>query len=783
LGIHRDALVQKDRLEESMMNLLIVASDVVYNKAMETFNIKEWRVAQPSLFSKKWNVHGNDVEDEIIKQHMNKFDAIYLEDNSKFEYLTLLQHAINTLHVKEYYLCDFESVDDVQDAVKNGYLVDEKHALSKKAEHVINMMFAHRFSNGIKTAIIEERIKKYKETFSNANSCEISTATKRWHKQIQNFYVILPTIASLHWIIKAERTIDAYEPKKLYKVYASYLKDGIEFSLPLSTTYTDDHIQERNDAVEYLRNPANEHKVSFYQTEERSIKPTYRPITLSFLQSKMFYLYHFGIEYTTILAKRLHHAGLITNPMTNSKQIPYQASAALIRYLNIKYGDDYVLQTQRDYKDADTDGCAIIPIYFEEAYDKDHVINTKEFESIPFDNVKMKNDALVLYSFIYMITEWIQLKDAIYNTSILQVEAGGNKKLEARSNFLSEVYDSEKGENVPQKCWRIINTSLLNALDTTEDTPLEGSFVTVLPKCSYEERLSPINIDFTTISAKRPPRYGVGRFNTQILGGKGIGTAESFHIIQSNLVNANLVSLANNMMHPQEIAKELVEWCEKYAPMLLDEKNIVEYWDRLNRIRFDNDEPERLIGEYSFLIDEIFDEASIKETALSVTDAQVKLAKAIIIQKNIKIDNIDVFLSDAANVKKILETYSKQDEQDEQNRLFKCPICRQGYVYEKEYVNTENGEISPYYSCEHPDCFRIFDGKIDDFFVGKKINFNKKERFEAIQNIASKQHLKNNGYMFFGFTGKNEKNYDAKVVISPYKNNNGKTSYGLQLKF
>lgn len=765
------------------MNLLIVASDAVYIKAIEVFDIKDWRVAKPSLFSKKWNVHGNEVEDEVIRQHLNKFDAVYIEDNTKFEYSTLLQHAINTLHVKEYFLCDFESIDEPQDAIKNGYFVDEKHALSKKAEHSINMMFAHRFSNGVKSAIIEERVQRYKENFKNASYAEINTVAKKWHKQLQNFYVILPTIASLYWIIKAERNIDAYEPKKLYKIYASYIKDGIEFSLPLNTTYTDDHLQERNDAIEYLRNTANIHEVSFYQNEEKSVKPTYKPITLSFLQSKMFYLYHFGIEYTTILAKRLHHAGLITNPMTNSKQIPHQSSIELIRYLNAKYGDDYVLQTQRDFKDADTEGCAIIPVFFEEAYDKDHVINTTEFTNIPFDNVKMKNDAHVLYSFIFMLTEWVQLKDAIYDTSILQVKVGNSKKLEARSNFLSEVYDPIKGENVPQKCWRIVNTSLLNALDATEDTPSEGSFITVLPKCSYEEQLFPTNVDFATISAKRPPRFGVGRFNTQILGGKGIGTAESFHIIQSNLVGANLVSLANNMMHPQEIAKELVEWCEKYAPMLLDEKNVIEYWDRLNGIRFNDDNAELLIGEYSFLIDEIFKEASIKEVAPKATEAQINLAKAIILQKNIKIDDINVFLSDPENVKKLLETYSKQDEQEEQNRLFKCPICRQGYVYEKEFVKIETEEILTYYSCEHPDCFKIFDSKIDDFFVNKKINFNREERFEAIQNIASKQHLKNNGYMFFGFTGKNEKTYDAKVVISPYKNNNGKTSYGLQLKF
>ncbi len=765
------------------MNLLIVASDVVYTKVIGAFDIKEWRVAKPSLFCKKWNVNGNEVEDEVIKQHLNKFDAVYIEDNTKFEYSTLLQHAINTLHVKEYFLCDFESIDEVQDAIKNGYFVDEKHALSKKAEHSINMMFAYRFSNGVKSAIIEERVQRYKENFKNASYAEINTVTKKWHKQLQNFYVILPTIASLHWIIKAERTIDAYEPKKLYKIYASYLKDGIEFSLPLNTTYTDEHLQERNDAIEYLRNTTNVHEVSFYQNEEKSVKPTYKPITLSFLQSKMFYLYHFGIEYTTILAKRLHHAGLITNPMTNSKQIPHQSSIALIRYLNAKYGDDYVLQTQRDFKDVDTEGCAIIPVFFEEAYDKDHVINTAEFANIPFDNVKMRNDAHMLYSFIFMLTEWVQLKDAIYDTSILQVKVGNSKKLEARSNFLSEVYDPTKGENVSQKCWRIVNTSLLNALDATEDTPSEGSFITVLPKCSYEEQLFPTNVDFVTISAKRPPRFGVGRFNTQILGGKGIGTAESFHIIQSNLVGANLVSLANNMMHPQEIAKELVEWCEKYAPMLLDEKNIIEYWDRLNGIRFNNDDAELLIGEYSFLIDEIFEEASIKEVAPKVTEAQINLAKAIILQKKIKIDDINLFLSDPENVKKLLETYSKQDEQDEQNRLFKCPICRQGYVYEKEFVKVETGEILTYYACEHPDCFRIFDSKIDDFFVSKKINFNREERSEAIRNIASKQHLKNNGYMFFGFTGKNEKTYDAKVVIYPYKGNNNKISYGLQLKF
>lgn len=768
------------------MDLLIVSSPELSQKAINALDQSSWRIIIPSLYSDIWLGSGSDTNVTTILQYLHRFNEIYIEEGIRLDSITLLQHAIEKLGIRKYTLCDFESIDDVKLSIENGYHVDENHANAKHAEYAINTMFINRLSKAIKSSVIEQRIQTHKRNFPRAGYDEINRMTKTWHKQLQNYFVLLPTLAGLYWIVKAERNILAHDPKNVHRIYVQYKKDGIEFTVTYGTAYTDEFVQERNDTVDYLRNPENRHVVHSYQSEVRDIKPTYRPVVLSFLQSKMFYLYHFSIEYTTKIARRLFHAGLITDPATSSHRIPAETSIALIRYLNYKYGDEYVLQHEREYKtDEEDQGTAILPIRFQEEYDPENVEHTVEFQKIRFDNSKMRDDAITMYAFIYAITEWTQMKDAIYDSSILQIRVGvGNKKLEAKANHLVDVYDSEKWNYVEQKCWKSVNTQLLNALNAGDGEGIDEGFPVVLPKCSYNEVLYPSGIDYSVTQPKRPPRYGVGRFNTQILGGRGIGTAESFHIIQNNMLSANLVSLANTMMHPQDIAMETIVWCEQFAPMFLDEKHIHEYWDRLSRIRFDGDSPEQLIGEYKFLIDEIFEKAGIKDQPAILTEGQIKLAKSIAIKRNIRIDNPEEFFSNHESVKEIIEVFGNEEQKDEE-KLFKCPICRQGYVYAKDYVDTKTEAISPYYACENNECFVMYDNKIEEFFLHKKKDFDHNERLTALKNIASKQHLKNNGYLFPDLIGSNNRPLrNAKVYIDTYfDSNKQRNRYTLKIKF
>lgn len=765
------------------MKLLIVSTTDMYTKILTELDPKEWKIVLPSLYSGAWSASGNAVGVELIKQYLPRFEAVYIEEGIRLESLTLLQHAIKTLAFKEYYLCDFESIDDVKQSIANAYFIDQNHANAKHAEHAINELFVTKVSRAIKWYAIEKRTEIYKQNSKKNNYEELNRITKKWHFQLQNFYTLLPTLASLYWIVKAERNIIAFDPKNIHRIYVQYRKDGAEFTIPFETVYTDEYIQERNDAVEYLRNPNNPHTVNHYQTDVVNVKPYYKPVVLSFLQSKMFYLYHFSIEYTTKIAKRLYHAGLITDPSTSSHYIPLGVSISIIRMLNEKYGEEYVLQSQREYKLSNTDSTAIIPIKFEKEYFPENVENTVEFKMIRFDSPKMKNDALIMYGFICAITEWTQMRDAIYDASVLQIKVG-TKLLEAKAHSLVEVFDPISGKNVEQKCWKNIHQHLLHALNASGDNS-EEEWPLVLPKCQYLEVLNPTGIDFFVTTPKRPPRFGVGRFNTQILGGKGIGTADSFHIIQNNLIYGGLVTLANNtMMHPNEIAMETVEWCEKFAPSFLSEQTIMEYWDRLERIKIDGELPEQLINEYTFFIDEVLLASGYTESCSPLTEAQIRLAKSIAIKKKFIIDDPDSFFKNAEIVKQFLAMHA-QDEVREEDKLFKCPICRQGYVYAKEHVDNESAIISLFYACEHRGCFSIFDNKIDEFFLEKGKDMTVEERLVALTRIASKQHLKNKGYLFTGLKSKKDNTppYNAKIIINSFDGKNNQKRYGLKILF
>lgn len=761
------------------VNLLIVSSVELSQKAIASLDQTGWRIIVPSLYSDTWLASGNDLGVATIRQYFHKFNNVYIEEGAKLPAITVLQHSIEALGIKEYYLCDFESIDDVSGSIENAYFVDKNHANAKYAEYKINDLFATRLSKAIKQYAIASRTAAYKQNFKGSEYSQLNNLQRGWYKQLQNYFVLLPTITGLYWIVKAERNIKAYDPKSIHRIYVQYKKDKIDFSITYETAYTDEYIQERNDAIDYLKN--NSHKVSFYQTEVQDKKPKYKPIVLSFLQSKMFYLYHFSIEYTTKIVKRLHQAGLITDPMTNSCFIPGETAIEIIRMLNERYGEQYVLQYQRDFKCSDEGQTAILPTHFEEDYYPEHIEKSSEFSKINFESARMRQDALTMYYFIYAITEWTQMKDSIYDTSVLQIQVG-NRKLEAKAHNLADLYDPLSGGNIKQTSWESVHQDLLKAMSSTAGEILDEDMMVILPKCAVNEALQPTNIHFTITTPKRPPRYGVGRFNIEILGAKGIGTAESFHIIQNNLVFSGIVVLANNMMHPQDIATETIEWCEQYCPWFLEESHIQEYWHRLGRIRFKEEDPQHLINEYEFMIDEIFKTAGYSESTPTLTETQISFAKSIAIKKGIKIDNPESFFSDHDAVKRFLDVNTVIDTEKEEEKLFKCPVCKQGYVFLREFVDESTREASAYYTCEHHGCFRIYDAKIEDFFLHKKKELNAEERLEAIKNIASKHNLKSPGYQYTDLVGKNGKKYKAKVVIDTYLNGKNNICYSLKVK-
>lgn len=761
------------------MNLLIVSTQTLVNKISGILPTTDWKVILPSVYSEIWKSPAGEIPFETINAFIARFASIYVEEGLTLEAMVTIQHAIKKLNIEEYYVCDFDGEGGYVEAIAQARFIDKNYANAKYAQYEINNIFITKLSKAIKRYAVATRTEK----FEKSSKGDIRMMMSKWHKELTSFFVLPHSLAALYWIVKAERTIDAYDPKKIHRVWVQYNHDGIEFSAPLTTVYTDDLIQERDDALMYLRDPSNHHVVKYFSREQKEIKPHHKPVVLSFLQSKMFYLYNFPIEYTTKISKRLHKAGLISDPMSGSSYIPTNISIEIIRMLNERYGDEYVLQNIRETKDEFNGTTAILPKRFEEAYYPENIDKTPEFSAIAFDTGKMKKDALLLYEFVFTITEWWQMKDAIYDTSTLEISCGtANKQLNVKANRLAEVYDPKKMVYVPQKCWKSVHKDLLAAISATSQEVDEDSFITALPECRFQDRLKPMSVETSPITPKRPSRYGAGRFNTQILGGKGIGNAESFHIIQNNLVSSGAVVLSNSMLHPQEIAREAVEWCEKYAPILIDELNIHEYWARLDSIRFNGEDPSAFIEEYRFMINEFLKQSGYTEEERRVpSEGMITLAKAISIQKNIRIDKPEIFFSDAALVQNFIDTYATDQQYTEKNRLFTCPICRQGYVFEKLYTNVKENNSSTYYACEHANCFSIFDSKIDDFFRAKGVDFDKDERLEALTNIASKQHLQSKGYLFTGLIGSNQKPYKAKIAIDSYGEGQGKR-YALKIE-
>lgn len=743
------------------MKLMILASSKHIAKC-NNLDAQEWRIVIPSQYSDVWQTPTASVTVQVLKQHLSKFTHIYVENSNEKNVIT----AISTLDLQSFYECDFVNLHTIESIIENSRFFDKSDIVARITEQSIDNLYAGELSSAIKSHLVGEN----KHLYNGKN-------IKNLYKELAGFYITLPIVSALFHLVKAERAIQAYKPSELHRVYVEYIKDGIRFKAPYGSIYTHETLQERDDLINHLRNPKYKHKVTAYQSETKAVKPIYKPVTLAFLQSKMFYLYNFSTDTTISIAKKLFYAGLISDPLTSSEHISDEYSMQLNRMIREKYGNSYASSNIRDFAKNDTSKSAILPIQLGEEYQPANINTNQKFTNAI--SVKERESALKMYEFIFAITEWLQMKEAIYDVSTLKLEVD-TRKFEIKARAMTDIYNPETGKQEAQTAWNSKHKNLCNALLSETNTQTFEESSMVIPKCSFNEVLTPIDIYSLTNRPKRPPRYGIGRFISEILSAKEIGTNDTFSVIMDSLIATGMVSIVNKMIHPSEKAMQVIAWFELYAPFLLKEESIIEYRNQINLVSQEKKMGSELVDEYEFILDEIITNSGYVSQEL--TPAQIQLAKNIVSKQKIQIDSPETFFNNYEKVRVLLDSYSQNIEANK-TKVFKCPICCKHNVFTNNYINPETGVDQLYYACEQSECFQMFDEKIDNFFISHGKNFNQEERLEAIKNIASKQNLKSQGYKFTELTAKNLKKYDAKVIISTYIDKQQRQRYGLKIIF
>ncbi|WP_188109510.1 DNA topoisomerase [Sulfurimonas indica] len=635
----------------------------------------------------------------------------------------------------------------------------------------VNKIIKEKLFSGVKKYIILQQKEKYcntQEYILSSNKHEVlNKKYKEWYKEISNFYLSYHSIFALHFLVKRELQIEKFEAQEIIKVEASYEYDGIEFTASYPARYTIDMQKEIEDCIVELENKDCAHIVDNFKVNKSAEKSPHPPLTNAQLKYSCFYLFQFSPSYTTKLAEFLYDCGLITSIDTNGWNIEESVVEEMITVLNSVYSQERVLQSRRVFIDKKIDRSkeCIRPVKFLKNYFPKNIEKTMEFNSISFESAAQKNDIKKLYELIFYTTLATQMKNSIYDASSVEIVAG-NRKLVNQSNIVLDGFEN----------WELLTGEMVKRIAYNSDSYF-GQTV-VLPDLEPGTELVPISVYTKPFTSKRPPRYGIGRFITQILEKHGIG-GNSYDAIVEEIVDSKAALNIKRMLYPQQSSIILFEFFEKFLPSFMNLEYMYEIDEKIIRAKEGEIKIESVISELDEMITEAFDNANISIDT-KPSDAKINLLRKVIIKHGLKI-NIDDYKNSETKIDLLLANY----EPEEFKKVGKCPKCNFS-VLQKEYVNTETGECTKYYVCEKYNkksgCnFAIWDNYIYRFFSSKEMElFTEEDRLDVFKKILP---LKR-GYFFTGFVAKNKNVYDAKVFLSEYKDKKtGAMKWGFQMKF
>lgn len=592
---------------------------------------------------------------------------------------------------------------------------------------------------------------------------------KVWYESVSKFFLSYHSIYALLPLVDRELKIRTFSPQKVIRIKADYLYDDVEFSTFYPSRFNESNSKEIEDCIAELKNKKYPHIVSDFKIKTDTERAPSKPLTTAELKFSCFYLFGFSPKYVSELANILFEANLITNPETNGWEIDNLIVEDIITVLNQRYNEEQVLQYKRSYLDNNVDRTAkecIRPVVISSDFFPKNIINVERFRNINFEDNRKILDTKQLYEFIFYITLSTQLKNSVYDTSSIEITSGDKK-------LLQQSYELIKG----QDNWELLSGGFLKRIEVGSDSNFKQTIV--LPKIEPQTELQALDIYQYLYNSKRPPRYGVGRFVTQILEKYAIGANREHDDILNNLLESKALIEIKHMLYPQENAIILIEWFTEHLPTFLDLDYMRELEEKIQLVADGELMLSSVLEEVDRLIEASFNSSGFVFDDAKPSDAKIRLLKLVALKHSLSIDK-RVFDS---NVK--IDIYLAKYPIAEPIKVGSCPSCN-SLVFQKEYIKEKTGEVIYYFSCEKFDktngCnFSIWDSYIHKYFSDKaKELYTIEERATVLRKILSKK----NGYLFNNFIAKNSKPYDAKVFVSQYEDRKTKKQkWGFDLNF
>ncbi|MEK7581599.1 MAG: type I DNA topoisomerase [Patescibacteria group bacterium] len=356
---------------------------------------------------------------------------------------------------------------------------------------------------------------------------------------------------ALRLVVEREREIEGFKSEEYWvvEVEVSKVLEGEIFTVTLQKVDGKKASVKNQKQADEVVADLKTAKYTVASVESKEVKKYPNPpFTTSTLQQRAANVLGFVPKRTMSVAQSLYENGLITYMRTDSVNLAPAAVSAVRKFIEAKYGKNYLPPKSRAYKIksklAQEAHEAIRPTSIEVTSDK-----------LPFDQAQGKQvisqDERKLYELIWKRMVVCQMAEAVVDETAVDVEAKG-KKQKAKS-YLLRV----NGQKIKFDGWYRVYAK----------APITEQ---VLPDLAKDEPLDFKNINPQQKFTEPPARYGEATL-IRDLEKHGIGRPSTYAPTISTLYDRLYIErLEGKKIGPTPIGKTTIEFLEKYFGDIID---------------------------------------------------------------------------------------------------------------------------------------------------------------------------------------------------------------------
>ena len=513
--------------------------------------------------------HKKYVDD--IKREMKKAERVYFASDPDREGEAIAWHMCHLLGIdpNEPNRITYNEISEVavNEAISNPRPIDSKLVDAQQARRILDRLVGYKIS-----PILCKKIQ------NKLSAGRVQSVT-------------------LRLVVDREREILGFKPEEYWTLQVILNKtDGstetFKATLNLGKDKTVKSKEEMDKIIEAIK---DKEFVATNVKKSISKSSPSAPFTTSTMQQEALNKLGMSLKTTSQIAQVLYEGveipgkgkqPLVTYIRTDSTRVAPEAQAKAKAFIKANYGDKYVLDKPRSFKNK------------KDAQDAHEAIRPITLDKRPEDlKDKIKKDEYRLYKLIYDRFLASQMADATYNSLVVDIECDKYKFKTTGKTLIFEGY-----------------TALYNnqpADDENDETTAK------LPNIEKGDRFVQKEIKPEQKWTKPPARYTEASL-VKAMEEKGIGRPSTYTQSVTTLFNRTYVEKDGKAIKPTELGGIVVDMLIKYFPNIMDVKFTAEMEDKLDDIEYDGKDWHKVLEEFYYDFD-----ANVKVAMSDGTKAKI----------------------------------------------------------------------------------------------------------------------------------------------------------------